>query len=89
MAMVGERIRAIRKARGFTLERLALAIDSDTGNLSRLERGKQGYSEELVRKIAKVLGVPVTDFFIEESNVEPATIGTRRVPISDYVQAGL
>lgn len=60
---VGERIRLFRKAKKMTLNELALLADSDVGNLSRLERGMQGYSDNQIRKIAKALEVPVSELF--------------------------
>ncbi|WP_312464009.1 XRE family transcriptional regulator [Pantoea endophytica] len=60
---IGEKIKQIRKANKMTLSELALRVDSDVGNLSRLERGKQGYSEAMVQKIADALSVPVSELF--------------------------
>lgn len=60
---VGEKIRLLRKAQRYTLNDLALLTDSDVGNLSRLERGLQGYSDQQLRKIAKALDVPVSQLF--------------------------
>lgn len=60
---IGEKIRQIRKANKMTLNELALRVDSDVGNLSRLERGVQGYSEQLLNKIASALSVPVSELF--------------------------
>lgn len=56
---IGQSIRIARKAKGLTLEALANQVDTDTGNLSRLERGKQGASQELLGKIMKVLDMEV------------------------------
>lgn len=58
---IGQRIREARKARGLTLEALANQVDTDTGNLSRLERGKQGASQELLTKLFNVLHLGVAD----------------------------
>ena len=44
---VGDEIRRRRKAVKWTLEDLAGEVGSDTGNLSRIETGKQGASEEM------------------------------------------
>ena len=86
---VGDNIRRLRKARGWTILELANRIDSDVGNISRLERGKQGYSDEMLRKIAHALGCAVADLFAgTQSNVAPAPLGTRRIPLVSYVQAG-
>lgn len=55
-----------------TLNELALRVDSDVGNLSRLERGVQGYSDSLIQKIAVALSVPVSELF--SSNNSNATV---------------
>lgn len=88
---VGAEIRRRRKALKWTLEELANRVDSDTGNLSRVETGKQGASEEMLRKIAHALGCAVADLFSGTqggANVAPAPLGTRRIPLVSYVQAG-
>jgi SOS-response transcriptional repressor LexA len=88
---VGAEIRRRRKALKWTLEELANRVDSDTGNLSRVETGKQGASEEMLRKIAHALGCTVADLFAgteAAANVAPAPLGTRRIPLVSYVQAG-
>lgn len=88
---VGTEIRRRRKALKWTLEDLANRVDSDTGNLSRVETGKQGASEDMLRKIAQALGCTVADLFAGAegaANVAPAPLGTRRIPLISYVQAG-
>ena len=60
---VGDKIRQIRKAKNMTLTELALLAESDVGNLSRLERGKQGYSDALIKKVAAALQVQPSDLF--------------------------
>lgn len=62
---IGTTIRKLRKERGLTLNQLATLIESDVGNLSRLERDQQGYSEATLSKIATALNVPVATLFIE------------------------
>lgn len=52
---IGKKIREARKAKGLTLETLANQVETDTGNLSRLERGLQGPSHELLKRIMAVL----------------------------------
>lgn len=87
---IGENIRRRRNALKMTLETLALAIDWDTGNLSRLERGAQDTSEDRLQKIAQALGCAVLDFYTGESgsNIVSAPVGARRIPLITYVQAG-
>lgn len=65
---VGSTIRRLRKEKSLTLNELATAIDSDVGNLSRLERGVQGYTDSILQRIASALGVPVAAFFVDEDN---------------------
>lgn len=59
------RIRQLRNARGLTLEDMAAAIGSDPINISRLERGLQGYTDKTLRAIAKALGVSIVELFSE------------------------
>lgn len=63
---VGTNIRTLRKEKGLTLNQLAAEIGSDVGNLSRLERDKQGYTDELLKKIGDALGVPVAALFAQD-----------------------
>lgn len=86
---VGSRIRDIRKQRGLTLEEVAIRIGGDQGALSKVERGKQGYTDALLDKLAMALGCRKADFFLEDSNVEeyiPAQLN--RVPIVGYGHNG-
>jgi SOS-response transcriptional repressor LexA len=89
---IGLEVRRRRKANGWTLEQLVDRIEklggrTDTGNLSRLERGQQGYTDDTLRVIAAALGCSISDLFSGE-NVEITPIGSRRVPLINYVQAG-
>lgn len=67
---VGERIRLFRKAKKMTLNELALRADSDVGNLSRLERGIQGYSDTQIKKIANALDVPLSELFSSQEVID-------------------
>jgi len=58
---IGNLIRKTRKAKNLNLEQLALMVGTDSGNLSRLERGKQGASQELLTKILDALGLSIAD----------------------------
>lgn len=86
---VGNNIRKLRQARGWTILELANRIESDVGNLSRLERGKQGYSDEMLHKLAFALGCPVGDFFAGEDalkDVQLVPLGSRRIPVIGHDQ---
>lgn len=67
---IGPNIRRLRKEKGLTLNQLAALIESDVGNLSRLERGQQGYTDALLKKIAEALNVPTAVFFMDEKQAE-------------------
>ena len=58
---IGQVIREIREAHKATLEEIALAADTNASNLSRIERGTQGYSPETLERIAIALGVSVSE----------------------------
>ena len=58
---IGQVIREIREAHQATLEEIALAADTNASNLSRIERGAQGYSPETLERIATALGVTVSE----------------------------
>lgn len=91
LTLVGSEIRRRRKALKLTLEELAFRTGGDTGGLSRLERGQQGYSDESIQRIAAALGCSVADLFYQGedvSNITPTPVGTRRIPLISYVQAG-
>lgn len=60
---IGQVMREIREAQGATLEDVALAAGTNASNLSRIERGRQGYSEEMLVRIASALGVSVSDLY--------------------------
>ncbi|HDZ8828511.1 TPA: helix-turn-helix domain-containing protein [Aeromonas hydrophila] len=92
---VGAKIRALRKERKMTISELATQVDSDVGNISRLERDIQGFSPQLLSKIAEALSVPVAELFsdnlqpAQHQNMELATPDIHRIPVITYVQAGV
>ncbi|WP_075844802.1 helix-turn-helix domain-containing protein [Dietzia timorensis] len=62
-ALVGGRIREIRKRRGFTQERLALESGVTRNVLIQVEQGKRGLLYERLFDLANVLEVSVPAFF--------------------------
>lgn len=77
-----------------TINELAIQVDSDVGNISRLERDVQGFSPQLLSRIADALSVPVAELFSNDDphqNTElvPIPASTiRMVPLISWVQAG-
>ena len=62
-ATLGADIRALRKARGFTLTEIASRLDRSVGWLSQVERDKSDPSISDLRQIAECLGVPMSMLF--------------------------
>ena len=58
---IGSLIRNARKDKKLNLEQLAFMVGTDSGNLSRLERGLQGASQELLTKILEALDLSIAD----------------------------
>ena len=86
---VGENIRKLRKSKGMTILKLATMVGSDVGNISRLERGVQGYSDDLIKRIASALNTSLPSLFEAiDTNVISAILGSKSVPLISFVQAG-
>jgi transcriptional regulator with XRE-family HTH domain len=64
----GNQIRAEREAQDLGVTELARLAEMDPGNLSRVERGLQGVSDELRMRIASALGRRVEDLFTYPDN---------------------
>ena len=61
---VGERIRGIRKSRGWSQQVLADKIGTDTSIISRMERGNGGLSLSTIERACIALSVSLEDFFV-------------------------
>lgn len=57
-------LRRIRRERGLTQEQLAHDAEVDRAYMSRVERGVTWVGLEIIGKLADVLSVDVTEFFI-------------------------
>lgn len=85
---IGATIRAARKAKGLTLEQLALEAGTDASNLSRLERELQGANKELLERILQILGIALTGTPTLEANISHDVHIKGLVPVISWVQAG-
>ena len=61
LGQVGIRLRAARKARGWTLDELAARASISASTLSRLESGKRQASLELLLPLTRALGIRIDD----------------------------
>lgn len=66
------RIKQLRKKNGDTLKELAMKLNYDYSNLSKIERGIHVPSLELLRKIAEVYNVNMSYFFVGENRYTAA-----------------
>lgn len=86
---VGARIRAIRKAKSWSLNRLASEAGLDQPNLSKLENGHVGFSADSIRRIARALDVPVSDLFRSGSPGPVCWVPFRNQPERPLFPSGL
>lgn len=88
---VGNSIRMARKSKNMTLEDLAHLAGTDTGNLSRLERGLQGVSQDLLERILDALGMSLSNTIAENTvpySPNSSTVQMRLVPLISWINAG-
>lgn len=95
---IGQIIRNARKAKKLSLEELAYRIGSDSGNLSRLERGLQGTTPEKLKLIMAALDIQLTArqqmetvLYSDPNNVSGARQPVREpreFPLISWVEAG-
>jgi transcriptional regulator with XRE-family HTH domain len=65
MQLIGQRIREIRKIKGFSQMQLANECDLELSTINRVELGKINASVSLLVLIASKLEVPPANFFID------------------------
>jgi transcriptional regulator with XRE-family HTH domain len=61
--MIGENLRRIRKARGWSQERLSDKSKVDQDYVGHLERGQVNVSADTLAKLANALKVEMVEFF--------------------------
>ena len=69
----GERLRELRRERGFTQEEVALRADITTSYYGQIERGTANPSVALLEKICAVMGISISDIFTV-GDTNPLTI---------------
>ena len=67
---VGNRIRALRKQRGLSQEKLALKAGIDQTYLAGIETGKRNATLLSLEKVAIALDISMRDFFDFEKEVD-------------------
>jgi len=84
---VARRVRALRKARGLTLEDVGKASGVSIGSLSQLERGKGNPSFNSLVRLSHALGVPVAQLLHDASPDSPVVRAHERRSL-DFHNAG-
>lgn len=78
------RIRTIRQAKGWNIERLAEEVGTSKGYISDIETGNRNASIVMLREIAAALGVKEQDLFEAESPEDELLLQL----IHDFVRLG-
>lgn len=71
--MVTSRLRSLRESRGLSLRKLGRTLGISYAQLSKVETGDGGLSDERKQKIAAYFGVTVGDLFFGEGVESQAT----------------
>lgn len=78
---LGNSIRQSRKSLKFTLQTLANQVGADAGNLSRIERGELGVSENLLRKIAAALNTSPASLYAQSEATATQISSNNAIPL--------
>lgn len=82
--LVGERIRALRKAKTLTQQQLAERSNLDDAYIGSVERGERNISIDTLEKIIVALEIPPAELFRLKSDTSDNTERTRQVAIDEY-----
>lgn len=85
---IGRVIYALRRERGLTQEALALAAETATSNLSRIEKGQRRPSGALLERLASALSTSVTAIYASLEGVRTSDVSSTSEPIhaSDFTR---
>ena len=78
--MIQEKLRTLRKQKGFSQEQMAKLLHTDTSNYSRKERGEIRIHDEEWQKLANALDVPLEEI---RENVEKFSIKNENSTFND------
>jgi transcriptional regulator with XRE-family HTH domain len=90
MITLGDRIKKMREDKGLSQKEVALSVDIDRGQYSRIETNKVEPTISTLEKIAKAFTVDVEDFFKKDA---PVTVDSfdktvvEKVKIIDELEA--
>ena len=67
---IGNKIKKIRESKGFSQKEVALNLNMNPSQYSKIENGKVDPQCSSIEKIAIALGVNLSDVFAQENNLE-------------------
>lgn len=70
LKLLGERVFELRNKKGWTQEELAKKLNTKHTAVRRIEKGQVNSTINMLRKIAKELGVSITDLIKFDSKVK-------------------
>jgi transcriptional regulator with XRE-family HTH domain len=76
--LVGERIRAVRKARGLTQQQLAERSNLDDAYIGSMERGERNFSIDTLEKVISALEIQPMELFYFEGRLNEAAAAQRK-----------
>lgn len=76
---LGIAIQQLRRQRGLSQERLALDANVDRRYMSDIENGKRNISLDIMERIAKQLGIVVSELLLRAENVEKSPLTTENL----------
>lgn len=76
--LVGWNVRRVRVGKGVSQERLAFDAGVDRSYLGGMERGEANPTVDVLDRLAKTLGVPLAELFVEIDEAMPTNHGLPR-----------
>lgn len=87
MEDMASRLKKFRDDKKISQRELSRLTGIEQATLSRIEKGEMSLISPHVEKISKALGIPISKLLGITSNISPAQVGSKRVPILTYEQA--
>jgi transcriptional regulator with XRE-family HTH domain len=66
---IGQRVRYLRRKNNLTQKELALKLSISPQQLQKYEKGNNKISASKLQLVSEVLGLPVSDFFIQNKDI--------------------
>lgn len=79
---LGAALKRRRVARQLTQVQLSERMGIDQANITRIERGKQGFDSETLFRIAKELGCSLADLFAEVEQTSTASLSKEAIDLA-------